>query len=172
MNWYERYMKRLEAGDVKAPHVGQRVACPCCGYLTLTEAKCGEICELCLWEDNGQDDAHADEQWFSTNGYYSLTRARQNFKLHLSMYEPEDLSRLVGGPDSELERATKRELIAAFEAMPSATDNASFVSLWQQVFRCEHKLDEEVDRRIAEHKSNNPELATYEATLGQMIQPE
>jgi Cysteine-rich CPCC len=40
----------------------ERVACPCCGYLTLTHRGGFEICPVCFWEDDGQDDvdAHVD----------------------------------------------------------------------------------------------------------------
>ena len=44
--------------------------CPCCGYLTLDERGGYEICPVCYWEDDGQDDhdaadhdgSHDDEQ--------------------------------------------------------------------------------------------------------------
>ena len=39
-----------------------REACPCCGHLTLRERGGFEICPVCFWEDDGQDDvdAHGD----------------------------------------------------------------------------------------------------------------
>lgn len=54
--------------------------CPCCGYLTLTEAVAYEICPVCCWEDDGQDDPRADEVWGGPNGRLSLTAARENFR--------------------------------------------------------------------------------------------
>jgi hypothetical protein len=56
-------------------------ACPCCGYITLSE-RCGwEICPVCFWEDDGQDDHDADEVLpGSPNGGLSLTNARQNHR--------------------------------------------------------------------------------------------
>lgn len=30
--------------------------CPCCGYATLGEPEAYEICVVCGWEDDGQDD--------------------------------------------------------------------------------------------------------------------
>jgi hypothetical protein len=38
-----------------------QLRCPCCGYLTLMERAGYEICDVCWWEDDGQDDPHADE---------------------------------------------------------------------------------------------------------------
>jgi Cysteine-rich CPCC len=37
-------------------------ACPCCGHRTLAERAGFEICPVCFWEDDGQDDvdAHVD----------------------------------------------------------------------------------------------------------------
>jgi hypothetical protein len=54
--------------------------CPCCGYLTLTERSGYEICGVCFWEDDGQDDPEADEVWGGPNGSLSLAQARENFK--------------------------------------------------------------------------------------------
>jgi hypothetical protein len=30
--------------------------CPCCGFVTLGERSAFEICPVCFWEDDGQDD--------------------------------------------------------------------------------------------------------------------
>ena len=37
------------------------VPCPCCGNLTLSARSRFEICPVCGWEDDGQDDADAHE---------------------------------------------------------------------------------------------------------------
>lgn len=62
--------------------------CPCCGFQSLTERGNYEICPLCKWEDDGQDDPHADEVWGGPNDDYSLSEARKNFKSNASMYRP------------------------------------------------------------------------------------
>jgi len=54
-------------------------ACPCCGYLTLGERGGYDICVVCFWEDDGQDDPDADAVWGGPNGSLSLTAARANF---------------------------------------------------------------------------------------------
>jgi Cysteine-rich CPCC len=38
-----------------------------------------EICEVCFWEDDGQDDPDADAALGGPNGGLSLTDARRNF---------------------------------------------------------------------------------------------
>ncbi len=54
--------------------------CPCCGYLTLFGRGGFEICEVCYWEDDGQDDHDAREVRGGPNGRLSLEVARENFK--------------------------------------------------------------------------------------------
>ncbi|GGK46377.1 membrane protein [Planomonospora parontospora subsp. parontospora] len=54
-------------------------ACPCCGYVTLDERGGFEICPVCFWEDDGQDDPDADVVLGGPNGRLSLTQARRNF---------------------------------------------------------------------------------------------
>ncbi|WP_410052205.1 CPCC family cysteine-rich protein [Bradyrhizobium sp. SZCCHNS30582] len=41
-----------------------------------------EICPVCYWEDDGQDDHDADLVRGGPNGALSLTEARANFKTH------------------------------------------------------------------------------------------
>lgn len=56
-----------------------RVACPCCGYLTLEDGADYEICAVCFWEDDGQGEDEADEVRGGPNYDLSLTQARKNF---------------------------------------------------------------------------------------------
>lgn len=58
---------------------GWRQACPCCGYLTLSERGAYEVCRVCFWEDDGQDDHDADVVRGGPNSSISLTEARRNF---------------------------------------------------------------------------------------------
>ena len=57
------------------------VACPCCGALTLDERGIFDICPVCDWEDDGQDDADADVVRGGPNGPLSLTEARRLFRV-------------------------------------------------------------------------------------------
>ena len=54
--------------------------CPCCGNRTLSERAGYEICPVCFWEDDGQDDDDADVVRGGPNRDLSLTVARENFK--------------------------------------------------------------------------------------------
>jgi hypothetical protein len=53
--------------------------CPCCGFLTLSRRGAFEICEVCFWQDDGQDDMDADSVRGGPNAELSLTDARMNF---------------------------------------------------------------------------------------------
>ena len=65
--------------------------CPCCGYYTIKHKGSFEICYLCDWEDDGQNDSNADRITGGPNGDYSLTEARKNFTKYLIMYQPSDI---------------------------------------------------------------------------------
>lgn len=56
--------------------------CPCCCFVTLRERGGYEICPVCFWEDDGQDDHDADEVRGGPNARLSLTAARDNFARH------------------------------------------------------------------------------------------
>lgn len=63
--------------------------CPCCGYATLEKSVDSEICDICYWEDDGQDDPEAKEAWGGPN-QLSLTEGRLNF-LKIGASDPQDI---------------------------------------------------------------------------------
>lgn len=71
--------------DASAPPL----PCPCCGYVTLPSRGAYDICPICLWEDDGQDDGDAEDKRGGPNGV-SLTAARINF-LRIGAAEPKNL---------------------------------------------------------------------------------
>ncbi len=58
-----------------------RYRCPCCGYRTLETAGADELCPVCWWEDDGQEDENAAEVRLTVNGQLSLSEAREHFVL-------------------------------------------------------------------------------------------
>jgi hypothetical protein len=56
-----------------------RLRCPCCVYRTLAARGAFEICEVCFWQDDGQDDEDADAVRGGPNGDLSLTVGRVNY---------------------------------------------------------------------------------------------
>lgn len=119
--WFSEYTQKLEQSTRLTQPDSRRNTCPCCGYPTLSERGAFEMCHLCQWEDDGQDDPHADEVWGGPNSDYSLAEARTNFTHHLVMYRPHD-SRYF--PQNPAILDLKRKLIAVYEQM-SATDTPS-----------------------------------------------
>jgi hypothetical protein len=61
----------------EGPHKAHR--CPCCGFKTLYGRGQDEICPVCFWHDDGQDEIEVDEVWGGPNKNLSLREARTNF---------------------------------------------------------------------------------------------
>ena len=68
--------------------VTKAVACPCCGYATLDERGGWDICRICWWEDDGQDNHNATVVAGGPNSNLSLARARLNF-ITDGIFQPE-----------------------------------------------------------------------------------
>ena len=78
--WFEEYVRQLTANSVvRPPQPGVRYRCPCCRFLTLDERGGYEICPVCFWEDDGQDDQDAARVRGAPNGSLSLEQGRANF---------------------------------------------------------------------------------------------
>lgn len=73
--WFEEYVAKLDAQPNNLP-----LRCPCCGYKTLSERAAFDICPVCFWEDDGQDDHDADQCRGGPNGSLRLREARENYK--------------------------------------------------------------------------------------------
>jgi hypothetical protein len=81
--------------------------CPCCFLPTLAGRGAFEICPVCWWQDDGQDDTNADAVLGGPNGDYSLSKARQNVFDHGDMYDPGEGIAVVEAPS-----AARQELMA------------------------------------------------------------
>ncbi len=75
--------------------------CPCYSSLTLHGRSQDEICPVCFWHDDGQDDHDADEVRGGPNRSLSLKEGRRNY-LACGAADP-DLRKLVR-PSTEAER--------------------------------------------------------------------
>lgn len=79
--WFNWYTHELSSSIEEPPKEdGSKYACPCCGYKTLRERGGYDICQVCFWEDDGQDEMDKDSVRGGPNGSLSLTQARENFK--------------------------------------------------------------------------------------------
>jgi hypothetical protein len=54
-------------------------ACPCCGYRTIENRNESDICMVCWWEDDGQDNKKGALHSFGGPNEVSLLQARLNF---------------------------------------------------------------------------------------------
>jgi len=108
-----------------------------------------EICCLCWWEDDGQDDEDTEVVRGGPNQHYSLADARLNFDNYLVKYPPESDSR-IGGPDSERIKLIKINIVSAFDGMMTSPQPDELDRLWAIVQAGEEALDEEVRRRAGE----------------------
>jgi uncharacterized Zn finger protein (UPF0148 family) len=77
MEIIRRFFRRRELFDnfIKTELI-KIFTCPSCGFPTLKERGENEICPLCNWKDNYQDDEQADEVWGGPNYKLSLTESR------------------------------------------------------------------------------------------------
>lgn len=66
--------------------------CPCCFLRTISELSSYEICPICGWEDDGQNDSNEELVLGGPNKGYSLEEARKNFELLKTMYRLDDSS--------------------------------------------------------------------------------
>jgi len=66
---------------VRIPEASEKACrCPCCKFKTLHGRGQDEICPVCFWHDDGQDESEADEVWGGPNYTLSLRQAQLNFQ--------------------------------------------------------------------------------------------
>jgi hypothetical protein len=89
--WFYDYCGKLNSADLaaRAQQDGQ-YQCPCCCAYTLHEPGGYDICPICWWEDDGQDDPHAEEHWYGPNGALSLSEGRANYARYGIIFPPDD----------------------------------------------------------------------------------
>lgn len=139
--------------DSKSPNTSSvtftRFRCPCCGYLTLPNRHRFSFCSLCGWDNDGQDDPHADEVWGGPNGPLSLSQARKNFRDHLSKYDADDP---MSEPYSVRVTEAKCAMVAAFEKMRDDFPIERHEELWRRVLVCKQVLREELGKSFYDDK--------------------
>lgn len=72
--------------------------CPSCGFPTLNEKGGYEICTICDWEDDGQDDPNADKSLGGPNKI-SLTESRLQIGRELNFLADSLHGHIVADPD-------------------------------------------------------------------------
>jgi hypothetical protein len=80
LRWFQWYSSQLEdQSTIRERSYELSYDCPCCHYRTLYDRGGFEICPVCYWEDDGQDDEDSDTVRGGPNGSLSLTQARANY---------------------------------------------------------------------------------------------
>jgi len=138
-----------------------RSRCPCCGYLTLEARGEYDICRICWWEDDGQDEANAEVARGGPNHGYSLAEARRNFREFGVMYEPEG-DRRISGPDNDRTRSAKLALRAALELLEGVTGDEARRPVLADIRKQERVLADEVKRGIKEYEARCRSSRTLE----------
>ena len=77
--WFDWYIEHQTHNSVRHPAEGGPYLCPCCGCRTIDERSMSDICPVCYWEDDGQDDHDGDVIRGGPNGALSLSAARANY---------------------------------------------------------------------------------------------
>jgi Cysteine-rich CPCC len=130
--WFKEYFESTNAMVRRSRPKDFWFTCPVCGYPTHLERGGFDICQLCKWEDDGQDDDAADEVKGGPNADFSLREARENFAAFRTMYRPGSAAfeQCKAGTNGNLEVGV---LIAILEAIGQAdhTDHALISKLWK-----------------------------------------
>jgi hypothetical protein len=121
-----------------------RYFCPCCNYPTLNGRNSYEICGLCFWEDDGQDENNANEVLGGPNQDYSLTEARNNFMHYLTMYRPADTTAFNRRNKESLREI--KEIYDNLLNMESNTDMQVFKTELRKARKLEEKLVKDMTR--------------------------
>ncbi|MCC7137573.1 MAG: hypothetical protein IT460_03995 [Planctomycetes bacterium] len=112
--WFHRYVEQVESGVTRPAEAGVTYTCPCCGYPTLADRGGYDICDLCWWEDDGQDDHDATVVRGGPNKHYSLAAARANWTAYGSMYDPEHEINALS-VEREQQAQLKRQIVEKLE---------------------------------------------------------
>lgn len=97
-------------------------SCPCCGYRTIGERGNYDICKVCWWEDDGQDNQHSEKIMGGPNYGISLVIGRYNYLIY-GLYDPKrtDLMKLKA-EQNEFEKGRIFEIIKNEYLIEKGTD--------------------------------------------------
>jgi len=133
--------------------------CPCCGYPAIRRRSFYEICSLCGWEDDGQDDPEfapypnsflADDVAGGPNGSYSLTEARVNFAQYHQMYRPLDKPAFARMNE---DRALRMALVAIYSELLPRVEEDGFVKAFPRIDAAFKSISGALSLRVREHEN-------------------
>jgi hypothetical protein len=124
------------------PHPGVRYPCPCCGYPTLMDRGGFEVCWVCYWEDDGQDDPYADQVWGGPNGSLSLSEAREKYEQDAASGKSYE----VPAFDTPVMRRIMSRIFETYSEMLYETEETALLKLWESVLGNEQAWEREAER--------------------------
>jgi cysteine-rich CPCC protein len=131
-DWFQWYVGQVEKNKAWAKY-RERYLCPCCFMPTLHSRAEFDMCNLCSWEDDGQDSDDADTVRGGPNADYSLREAKENFRLYFTMYRPDTRPFLY----DQMDRPAREQLHCAFSAALSSGTDAN----WQRALDLESQIE-------------------------------
>lgn len=69
----------MSAPEYQIPEERPALPCPCCRCLTLAQRGSYEICPVCFWEEDGQDEVDSLTVRGGPSATLGLAQARANF---------------------------------------------------------------------------------------------
>jgi hypothetical protein len=105
--------------------------CPCCQLPTISTLSELEICSVCEWNDDGQNDDNQDDVIGGPNGKYSLAASRKNFKSNKSMYRKGDSN----FPSNPGYLRLQEELVDLYEEVSKGTNKVKLLKFIEDVER-------------------------------------
>ncbi len=101
------------------------IICPCCKLPTLPRSWLHEICPVCSWQNDGQNELDKYEVFGGPNKDYSLAEAQLNFRKYYTMFRPSD--RLFTKLNKMAE--TKKELVETYLLLSECRDKEKGLEL-------------------------------------------
>ncbi len=169
-------LKRREYFDLSFPPIerhdarrditfGLSNSCPICGYMTL-EIRCyHDICSICFWQDDGQDNPEADRNYIGPNDTHSINSFR------VEIYDWLDELKRLEKPLDSIEYQIGQELLKLEKYISSNDLNKQIVlrqiELVSGLFRKYRQIDSDskINWKFLTEKQRNEKKPSTNSTL-------
>jgi hypothetical protein len=109
-DYFNQYFPQIKGIDYRKDiEISLQNTCPCCGYYTLPARCSWEICLICFWEDDGQDELDGDKIYGGPNGADSLTTYRVEFDRKSRLYKENNPDSALSIAFNDLDRLIREE---------------------------------------------------------------
>lgn len=133
--------------------------CPSCAYPTLGRRAYYDICAICGWEDDGQDDREfatdlnhflPDEVAGGPNHSYSLTEARYNFAKYHQMYRRMDTRSFERTNE---DRSLREALIAIYSELLPDVNEKHFIAALPRIYAAFRSIYKALSERVRRYET-------------------